>query len=135
MGNAGKAVLAVVVLLAAGGIYYSLKPEKLQERSQYRVYCADLKSGAAQWVDYDADEQPPFVNPETGDRTLYPLYFSYAAERGFIPQLIERPGSPPLLPTAFKDPISDSYDYEQYDPATHDALAKGPVWLPKLKHP
>jgi hypothetical protein len=58
-------------------------------------------------VDFVA-ERPPYVNPATGERTVYPWFFDTDTGRRFVPQLQPSPDGPPRLPVVIQSPAGNA---------------------------
>lgn len=87
-------------------------------------------------IDYvrEQGQYPPFVNPATGRRTVYPWWYCPACNKRFVPALIPaRDGGPPRMQQPPSCPLCGSGSVGGWYPADPDqASPAGDAPLPEM---
>lgn len=87
---------AVLVLLVAGAMYFRTSSGALPTISKFRAAAVALDTKQELTVSFKPDEPPPWVNPATGKRTVYPWWYCLDCKYRFVPPLVPNPnGGPP----------------------------------------
>jgi hypothetical protein len=96
----GIVLLAVVVFVFRSGSDVAIT-------DRATVYGVDLATGDPDIqleVPIGQGVTPPYENPQTGERTVYPWFFDDETGRRFVPPLQPQPDGPPTLPIMITSP-------------------------------
>jgi len=89
-------IVAVVLLAIAAVSFYLRSGEQTEIPNQYRIHGVCLETHKEFTLTVKASDAMPFVNPETGRRTVYTWWFCADCRHRFIPELVASPdGGPP----------------------------------------
>ena len=124
---------SIIVILAAGVVIFTRGSAKAQFPEGYVVHAVDLETKDELEIHASNKERPPFVNPKTGQRTMYPWYFCLECQHRFVPALVpSASGGPPVLPMIPACPKCGQSGTPWAPEDPDQAQPKGDAPLPKL---
>jgi hypothetical protein len=100
--NTVLGAIAIVAFGAAIAVFVMRNPESeyMPRKLTMRGVCLETKQDVT--VTFNAGEQPPYVNPATGRRTVYSWYICPECKKRFVPKLVFLPGrdlpQPEIIP-------------------------------------
>jgi hypothetical protein len=94
--------LALAAILAFGlAAFFFTRDTAKPSFARMKAHGLALDTKQELAVEFGPSEPPPWVNPATGQRTVYPFWFCEKCKYKFVPQLEPNPaGGPPRVPMA-----------------------------------
>ncbi len=122
---------AVAMLGVAVGLYLTRSTGGTRIPDEFSIHGVCLETGVDVAVTYRVGERAPFVNPATGQRTVYMWYLCRDCAKRFVPPLVPDPaGGPPRPPPIPTCPLcggSDVVAWNPDDPTQPEPVGDAPL--------